>query len=237
MAWIKVEHNLATKVEVFQLCRLLQIKNVEAVGHLVNFWIWADQNSEDGQMIGDLSMIDGITMEGFGKALTEVNWLTEEGNQIIIPNFLLHNGSSAKARAVGGRRVAKFRKLKKFKQIPSNPSIVSIELLDKIREDKKRNTNNIVDIWNDTNQGKLPKVQAVSSKRKTLIAKIQKTFSDEDIKQVFEKVQKIPFMTGDNERKWVASFDYVMREDSFIKILEGGWDSQIKPTRKEWELK
>lgn len=237
MAWIKVEHNLATKVEVFQLCRLLEIKNVEAVGHLVNFWIWADQNSEDGQMIGDISMIDAITMEGFGKALVKVNWLTEEADQIIIPNFLLHNGSSAKRRATTAQRVANFRK-KKTLHPPCNPSSVSIELLEKIREDKNRNNNiNVVDLWNETNQGKLPKVQAVSQKRKTLIAKIQKTFTDEDIRKVFEKVQMIPFMTGDNERKWVASFDYVMREDSFIKILEGGWDSQIKPTRKEWELK
>jgi hypothetical protein len=38
------------------------------------------------------------------------------------------------------------------------------------------------------------------------------------------RVQASPFLTGDNERHWRADFDFVLKEASFNKILEGKFD-------------
>lgn len=41
---------------------------------------------------------------------------------------------------------------------------------------------------------------------------------------VFRRVQSSSFLCGANERKWKASFDWVLRESNLIKIYEGGYN-------------
>jgi len=228
MAWIKVEHNILTKTEVFQLSQMLQITRQEVVGHLITFWIWADQNTEDGKIIGDRNVVDILTIPDFANSLINVGWLDIIGKYIEIPKFLLHNGASAKRRALTAQRVANHRKRKCNGDDVTEPLLYNTIL----NNSNKNNINEVKELWNATMNNK---VRALTDKRIKQIKGLLKDYTIDEIKSVFEKVAKIPFMQGKNDRKWVADFNYVLRPDKFIKILEGGWDTQIeKNNNGDW---
>lgn len=54
MAWIELHQNLPAHRKVKKLKRLLRIKTPQAVGHLAMLWLWAVDNTPDG----DLSTLD-----------------------------------------------------------------------------------------------------------------------------------------------------------------------------------
>ncbi len=54
MAWIELHQNLPAHRKVKKLKRLLKIKTPQAIGHLAMLWLWAVDNTPDG----DLSMLD-----------------------------------------------------------------------------------------------------------------------------------------------------------------------------------
>lgn len=41
------------------------------------------------------------------------------------------------------------------------------------------------------------------------------------------RIQKSSFCQGKNDRGWVASFDWFIRPDTVVKIMEGKYDDHI----------
>jgi len=234
--WIKIDTSLSTKPEVFLISQQLSISRTEVVGHLVSFWSWADQMSEDGTMKANREMVDSLTCPDFANALINVGWahFLENGETMEIVNFERHNGTSAKRRATNAQKVAEHRKRKKLQE-PSEPKQkeVTEPLLNKNRIDNKRiNYSNISDMWNLYNS---PKVARLTAKRKSNIKNLLKEFTEADCEIVFKKIPTIPYLTGQNEHKWIANFDYVIRPDKFVKILEGGWDTPPSTTKGSFD--
>lgn len=109
--WIKLEHTTPDKPEVVQMAARLGIDQDAVVGKLVRIWVWADQNSLDGNALTVTdAFLDRVTAcPGFAGALREVGWLSGRQGLLTIPNFDRHNGQTAKARAVTNRRVSRHR--------------------------------------------------------------------------------------------------------------------------------
>jgi hypothetical protein len=109
--WIKLEHTTPDKPEVVQMAARLNIDQDAVVGKLVRIWVWADQNSLDGNALTVTdAFLDRVTAcPGFAGALREVGWLSGRQGLLTIPNFDRHNGQTAKARAVTNRRVSRHR--------------------------------------------------------------------------------------------------------------------------------
>lgn len=109
--WIKIDHTLPDKPEVVSMAGILGIDQDAVCGKLSRIWIWADQNSVDGNGLSVTeTFLDRITIcAGFSAALRKVGWLSGNDGSLCFPNFDRHNGQSAKARAVTNRRVAKYR--------------------------------------------------------------------------------------------------------------------------------
>ena len=90
-----------------------------------------------------------------------------------------------------------------------------------------------------------PRVKVISGKReKEILARLD-TYSMEDMEMVFRNAESSSFMKGKNDRGWSANFDWMMNEDSFVKILEGNYISKgrkesatgwMQPTLGEAEL-
>ncbi len=135
--WIKIEHATPDKPEVVRMAGMLGIDQDAVVGKLLRLWIWADQQTVDGNGISVTDLfIDRCTfLPGFANALRQVGWLEGRDGRLSIPNFDRHNGQSSKQRALTARRVAdcKNRKSK------GNAPIVT-EALPKAlpREEKRR---------------------------------------------------------------------------------------------------
>lgn len=117
--WIKLEVITPDKPEIFRIAEILNIDPDAALGKVIRFWAWADQQMIDGNAECNArgvtkSAIDRITfMAGFADALIQVGWLVESDGVLSLPNFERHNGKSSKKRAVTNERVTKIRELKR----------------------------------------------------------------------------------------------------------------------------
>lgn len=109
--WIKFESTTPDKPEVVAMASVLGIDQDAVVGKLMRLWVWADQNSVNGNGVTvTSSFLDRITFcPGFAKAMRDVGWLSGDDGAMSLPNFERHNGKTAKERAVTNRRVADHR--------------------------------------------------------------------------------------------------------------------------------
>lgn len=75
-----------------------------------------------------------------------------------------------------------------------------------------------------------PKVTKLTDTRKR---HLKSRFNDhglDSIKQVFTMASKSPFLTGENERGWMADFDWLIKPSNFQKVIEGKYN---KKSRRE----
>ena len=117
---------------------------------------------------------------------------------------------------------------KDIKKISQKPSSSKGFLKHSKQDDFK--ADGIIDIYNSTCT-KLSKLRVLSDKRKEAAEKIYKKYGLDAMREVFEIANNTPFLTGANDRGWKADFDFMMREDKFIAILEGKYNSK-KSTKK-----
>ena len=86
----------------------------------------------------------------------------------------------------------------------------------------------IIDLFNEKCPS-LPKVMKLTDKRKRLIKKIYKDYGIDDFIRVFETAEQSPFLRGEqntaDHASWIATFDFLMIEEKFVKCLEGGYQS------------
>ena len=136
--WIKIEHTTPDKPEVFQIADMLGIDPDAVVGKLVRVWIWADQQTRDGNAPSVTSaLLDRIScVTGFADALQSVGWLDITTGGIHFCNFDRHNGNSCKTRALSAKRVETHREVKR----KCNGDSVTKALPEKRREEKNNNT-------------------------------------------------------------------------------------------------
>ena len=128
--WIKMRSNIDHDWRVVRMAELLGMPELHVVGCLWKVWSWADQNTVDGNAIcvTDVTLERYTGVTGFAHAMRQVGWLKGENGALCLPNFLEHNGQTAKKRAQTQLRVAKHR----------NASSVTKALPEKRREEKKR---------------------------------------------------------------------------------------------------
>ena len=110
-AWIKIEDTTPDKPEVWAMADRLGIDADAVVGKLVRIWIWADQQTVNGNARSvTKALLDrcaGVT--GFADAMMEAGWLVAVDGGVSFVNFDRHNGETAKKRAQTARRVQRHR--------------------------------------------------------------------------------------------------------------------------------
>jgi len=110
--WIKMRTNLAEDPAVVRLASGLNLDRFAIVGRLHKIWSWANEHSIDGLDVPvDAQFLDSlVATPGFAEQLRRVGWLSGRDGSLTIPNFLRHNGESAKARALDTARKRNVRK-------------------------------------------------------------------------------------------------------------------------------
>lgn len=111
MAWIKIDHVTPDKPEIVAIADALRIDQDAAFGKCVRIWIWADQQSVDGDDLPVTpSFIDRLAnCPGFADCLVKIGWLKKRHDRLSIPHFDRHNGQTAKNRALSSVRVKRLR--------------------------------------------------------------------------------------------------------------------------------
>lgn len=74
----------------------------------------------------------------------------------------------------------------------------------------------------------MPKVRELTDNRKKAIQRILKHHDIGTLKEVFEKANSTSFLLGDNDKGWKANLDFILKEDKFVCIMEGKYDSRKK---------
>jgi len=129
--WIKIENTTPDKPEVWMISEELNISPDEVVGKLVRVWIWADEQTIDGNASGVThSLLDRIAgVPNFANAMLKTPWLMQTETGLVFSNFDRHNGKGSKKRALTTNRVRQYR------EKSSNASIVTKALPEKRREE------------------------------------------------------------------------------------------------------
>lgn len=116
-----------------------------------------------------------------------------------------------------------------------------IELLRKIeantrpKEKKPRQTEMLIDggaqklmqIWNEWKELKLPRVTGItpgSPRYKNALSRWREKPNEQYWIQVVKRINDSRFCNGQNERGWVADFEFLVRPETHYKVLEGKYD-------------
>ena len=99
--WIKLTHVTPDKPEIDRIATTLGIDHDTVLGKLVRLWIWADQQTVDGDdLTASCALIDRVVYcPGFAEAVRKSGWLKGRSDALKIHNFARHCAKSAKERA------------------------------------------------------------------------------------------------------------------------------------------
>lgn len=106
----------------------------------------------------------------------------------------------------------------------------------KRKEDNKKeieeNRNRVVEIYNSVCTN-LSQIQKLTDKRKKSIDNFLKEFTFEQFENICKIANSSGFLTGNNDRKWKADFDFIMRTDKATAILEKKYNTSIEAPKQE----
>lgn len=87
----------------------------------------------------------------------------------------------------------------------------------------------VVDTWNELPEP-FPKVRDVTKNRKkALNARLSTNFWRDNWRSGVERIPSSGFLSGKNDRRWIADFDWFIKPDSLAKILEGKYHDRGPP--------
>lgn len=66
----------------------------------------------------------------------------------------------------------------------------------------------------------------LSDDTKDIIEKQLKKYTLDDFKLLFQKAEASRFLKGENERKWAASFEWLIEDQNMAKVLNGNFDNK-----------
>ncbi len=93
----------------------------------------------------------------------------------------------------------------------------------------------IIDLYNSICTS-LTRVSTLTPGRKFYISLLLHKYGIEQIEEVFRKAQSCDFLKGQGERGWKASFDWLMFEGNFLKVLEGSYDTEQRGEPCSYDL-
>lgn len=94
----------------------------------------------------------------------------------------------------------------------------------------------ITEIWNE-NCGQLPKVQRVDGKRLKLVVEAWKLFPEPEFwVSTIRRLSQSYFCTGNNDKNWIATFDWFFKPGNYEKVSEGNYDNRQKQSMLSGEL-
>lgn len=70
-----------------------------------------------------------------------------------------------------------------------------------------------------------PRLTKLSDARKKAIKARLQQYSLEDFKKLFDMAESSSFLKGQNDRNWLASFDWLLKDANMAKVLDGNYTS------------
>ena len=93
--------------------------------------------------------------------------------------------------------------------------------------------------WNElAKECELSLIKSFTENRKKRLSELLEKYTQEEILETMFKIKNINFLLGRTDKSnWKISFDNFLNEEKFIKILEGAYYDEIKPTSRKQDKK
>ena len=113
-----------------------------------------------------------------------------------------------------------------------------LELDSDIRDKEvKPSCQQVVDLYHSICKS-FPNLRSVSETRKKAIRARLNTYTLEEFETVFRNAEDSSFLKGKNGTNWTATFDWMMKDANFSKVLEGNYaDKGKKEKLPDWLVK
>lgn len=182
-------------------------------------------------------------------SLSKLGMINLEEHHICITGWEEHQNIEGldKIREQTRLRMAKYRERKKALPSGCVTSDVTVtqgdETEEEREEDKERDTDNntiskdivsstkvqpVIDKWNSLNLQKLVCIKEGTNRYKLLNARI-KDYGMDSVLKAIDMIDESSFLKGDNYKGWTITFDWLIKPNNFIKVLEGNYsDKQEK---------
>ena len=158
-------------------------------------------------------------------------------NAYTIPNWEKHQSLDAyeKKKQKDRERIAQKRAEKKALIESSTEmshdnlrQVAECRIVEKDKErdkdlDKRNNYQLIADMYNEICIS-FPRLTSLSEKRKQAIKARLNTYSVDKFREMFTKAESSAFLKGKNSCNWSATFDWMLKDANFAKILDGNYD-------------
>lgn len=82
----------------------------------------------------------------------------------------------------------------------------------------------------------IKEIRQLTDRRKLAIQARARENGKESLMEVIKQAAKSDFLNGRNDRGWVADFDWLMRPNNFVKVLEGNYNNNGNDRRRGTEV-
>jgi hypothetical protein len=83
----------------------------------------------------------------------------------------------------------------------------------------------VKEAWNSLGLGQITTISAETVRGRSLKARIKQNGVDKVLEAV-ERVRRSSFLQGQNKRGWTITFDWFVKPNNFLKVLEGQYDDR-----------
>lgn len=181
------------------------------------------------EQFGMVEIIDGvITIPNWGK---HQNLDQLESKKAYMRNYMKDYREKQKALTSGKPSC----KTNSKANVSSADKEEDIEIDKDIDIKKKIDYQQIVDMYNNTCVS-LSRVTVLSDRRKRAIKARLNTYTVDQFAEVFKKAESSSFLKGESS-KWRATFDWLIEDGNFAKVLDGNYDDKapVKKKGDSWE--
>lgn len=258
--WIKMRTDLFTHPKIVRMSSALKADGrpalkadrLRTVGGLLSVWCLFDAHSADGRLASySFEAVDEhVGIPGFAQSMADVEWLAEDAEGLVLPDFDKHNGQSAKRRAQDADRKREARK----ESASEADGMRTRE--EKRREEKEKNPQppgggNSAGAEEGGASRRVPRPKVpyddilaayrqqlpqlsqpatLSRKRRTAMDKAWALLPERHrlttvFRAIFAECNEDPFTNGTGpytgeHANWRPDFDYLIREDVIAKVYE-----------------
>ena len=136
--------------------------------------------------------------------------------------------------STSAERVRKHRKNQKALQcntdVTKSNTEIELQLYKELhKEDREKSQKEITDLFNSLCPS-LPQIKYLSEDTKTMMAQQTEKYTLDDFKLLFQKAEASDFLKGENDRKWAASFEWLIEDQNMAKVLNGNFDNRKSKT-------